>query len=68
MQTVLSELYPTTEELYLYHDEYAKNKTLDTPHSSMLLAEIRRKCDFWYWRVIDRKSGDASHVRDFWIK
>ena len=22
----------------------------------------------WYWRVVDRKTGDASNVRDFWIR
>lgn len=50
---VLAEIYPTVSSLVAYHKQYKILSKLDFPHQDLEWLELKRKAQYWYWRLVD---------------
>jgi glycosyltransferase involved in cell wall biosynthesis len=50
---VLAQIYPSADNLVAYHKKYAVLSQLDFPHQTLVWFELKRKIQYWYWRVFD---------------
>lgn len=50
---VLGEIFPTASSLVVYHEQYQLLSKLDFPHKFLIFLELKRKIQYWYWRVLD---------------
>jgi len=50
---VLAEIYPSATDLVSYHQRYKALSQLDFPHHVSVWSELKRKLQYWHWRVID---------------
>lgn len=50
---VLETMYPAAADIVNYHNTYQALRALDFPHTPSLFLELKRKMQYWYWRVID---------------
>lgn len=52
-QEVLAKIYPSVSSLIAYHKQYKILSRLDFPHKNSMRLELKRKFQYWYWRVVD---------------
>ncbi len=50
---VISQAFPAVNALVVYHKEYQKLSQLDFPHKVLFWLEVKRKVQYYYWRVVD---------------
>lgn len=50
---ILNQIYPSAENLISYHRKYKSLSKLDFPHRNLWWLELKRKFQYWYWRVVD---------------
>ncbi len=47
------EIYPQATDLVTYHERYKMLSRLDFPYRDLIWLELKRKAQYWYWRVVD---------------